>query len=116
MPTYEYACRDCGHHLEVVQSFKDAALTTCGVCDGRLRKVFSAAGVIFKGSGYYVTDSRNAKAAKAGAKSADGPGGAEKGGADKGEPNKTAAKDGEAKKTSSADKPAAASSGEAKSA
>ena len=58
MPTYEYACRDCGEHLEVVQSFKDDALTECGRCGGSLRKVFSAAGIIFKGSGYYVTDSR----------------------------------------------------------
>ena len=58
MPTYEYACRDCGEHLEVVQSFKDAPLTECGLCGGALRKVFSAAGIIFKGSGYYVTDSR----------------------------------------------------------
>ena len=58
MPTYEYACRDCGEHLEVVQGFKDAALTQCGRCGGQLRKVFSAAGIIFKGSGYYVTDSR----------------------------------------------------------
>jgi putative FmdB family regulatory protein len=61
MPTYEYACQDCGEHLEVVQSFKDEALTTCGACGGRLRKVFSAAGIIFKGSGYYVTDSRGKK-------------------------------------------------------
>ena len=60
MPTYEYACRDCGEHLEVVQSFKDAPLTECGRCGGTLRKVFSAAGIIFKGSGYYVTDSRKA--------------------------------------------------------
>jgi putative FmdB family regulatory protein len=59
MPTYEYACRDCGEHLEVVQSFKDDPLTECGLCGGQLRKVFSAAGIIFKGSGYYVTDSRS---------------------------------------------------------
>ena len=58
MPTYEYACRDCGQHLEVVQSFRDAPLTTCGGCNGSLRRVFSAAGIIFKGSGYYVTDTR----------------------------------------------------------
>jgi putative FmdB family regulatory protein len=58
MPTYEYACRDCGEHIEVVQSFKEDPLTECGLCSGRLRKVFSAAGIIFKGSGYYVTDSR----------------------------------------------------------
>lgn len=62
MPTYEYACRDCGEHLEVVQSFKDAPLTECGRCGGTLRKVFSAAGIIFKGSGYYVTDSRKSGA------------------------------------------------------
>lgn len=58
MPTYEYACRDCGNHMEVVQSFRDAPLTTCSNCNGALRKVFSAAGIIFKGSGYYVTDTR----------------------------------------------------------
>ena len=58
MPTYEYACKECGEHLEVVQSFKDGPLTECGRCGGTLRKVFSAAGIIFKGSGYYVTDSR----------------------------------------------------------
>ena len=58
MPTYEYACRDCGEHLEIVQSFKDAPLTECGRCGGALRKVFSPAGIIFKGSGYYVNDSR----------------------------------------------------------
>jgi putative FmdB family regulatory protein len=61
MPTYEYACRDCGHHLEVVQSFTDAPLQTCERCKGQLRKVFSAAGIIFKGSGYYVTDNRPGK-------------------------------------------------------
>ncbi|TVR36267.1 MAG: zinc ribbon domain-containing protein [Nitriliruptor sp.] len=56
MPTYEYACRDCGEHLEVVQSFKDDSLTTCPSCAGNLRKVFSAAGIIFKGSGWHVKD------------------------------------------------------------
>ena len=56
MPTYEYACRSCGEHLEVVQSFKDDALTTCPSCEGPLRKVFSAAGIIFKGSGWHVKD------------------------------------------------------------
>jgi putative FmdB family regulatory protein len=58
LPTYEYACRDCGQHVEVVQSFRDDPLTTCGTCGGRLRKVYGAAGIIFKGSGYYVNDSR----------------------------------------------------------
>ena len=68
MPTYEYACRDCGEHLEVVQGFKDAPLTECGRCGGQLRKVFSAAGIIFKGSGYYVTDSRKSSAPPAASK------------------------------------------------
>ena len=56
MPTYEYACRSCGEHLEVVQSFRDDALTECPACQGQLRKVFSAAGIIFKGSGWHVKD------------------------------------------------------------
>lgn len=56
MPTYEYACRTCGEHLEVVQSFRDDPLTQCPACQGQLRKVFSAAGIIFKGSGWHVKD------------------------------------------------------------
>lgn len=56
MPTYEYACRACGEHLEVVQSFRDDPLTECPACQGQLRKVFSAAGIIFKGSGWHVKD------------------------------------------------------------
>ena len=56
MPTYEYACRGCGRSLEVVQSFSDAPLTTCESCGGELRKVFSAAGLIFKGSGWHIKD------------------------------------------------------------
>jgi putative FmdB family regulatory protein len=59
MPTYEYACTSCGEHLEVVQSFKDDPLTTCPACQGSLRKVFSPIGVVFKGSGFYKTDSRS---------------------------------------------------------
>jgi len=55
---YEYVCKSCGHHLEVSQSFKDAPLTTCPVCGGELRKVFGSVGIMFKGSGFYRTDSR----------------------------------------------------------
>lgn len=58
MPTYQYACTACDERLEVVQKFSDDPLTECGTCGGRLRKVFSAAGIIFKGSGFYRTDSR----------------------------------------------------------
>jgi putative FmdB family regulatory protein len=59
VPTYQYACTACGHELEAVQSFTDAALTQCPECGGALRKVFSAVGVVFKGSGFYKTDSRS---------------------------------------------------------
>ncbi len=65
MPTYQYACTECGHAFEQVQSFTDDALTVCPVCDGRLRKVFNAVGVVFKGSGFYRTDSRSGSSSKA---------------------------------------------------
>jgi putative FmdB family regulatory protein len=58
MPVYEYACTECGARLEVRQSFTDDALTTCPECTGRLRKLLSPVGVVFKGSGFYRTDSR----------------------------------------------------------
>ncbi len=60
MPTYEYACKNCGEHVEVVQSFKDDPLTECPACGGQLRKVFGNIGIAFKGSGFYKTDSRKA--------------------------------------------------------
>jgi putative FmdB family regulatory protein len=78
VPTYQYACKDCGHAFEQFQSFSDDALTVCPVCEGRLRKVFNAVGVVFKGSGFYRNDSRSttngseAPAAKAAASSSDG--------------------------------------------
>jgi putative FmdB family regulatory protein len=72
MPTYEYACTECGQHLEVVQSMSDAPPTTCSNCGGRLRKVFTPIGVVFKGSGFYRTDSRG-KPAKTDADKADKP-------------------------------------------
>ena len=59
MPTYQYTCTECGEPLEAVQKFTDAPLTVCPACGGRLRKVFSAVGIVFKGSGFYRTDSRN---------------------------------------------------------
>jgi putative FmdB family regulatory protein len=58
MPTYEYACQSCGTHIEVYQRFSDEPLTECGVCGGPLRKVFHPAGILFKGPGFYSTDSR----------------------------------------------------------
>ena len=58
MPTYQYACTECGERLEAVQSFSDPALTVCPACQGKLRKVFNSVGVVFKGSGFYRNDSR----------------------------------------------------------
>ena len=63
MPTYQYVCTDCDTPLEAVQSFTDDALTVCPACGGKLRKVFSAVGVVFKGSGFYRTDSRSTSSA-----------------------------------------------------
>jgi putative FmdB family regulatory protein len=59
VPTYQYTCTECSEPLEAVQKFSDAPLTVCPACGGRLRKVFSAVGIVFKGSGFYRTDSRN---------------------------------------------------------
>lgn len=61
MPTYQYRCTECGTELEAVQKFTDDPLTVCPECDGRLRKVFNAVGVVFKGSGFYATDNRARK-------------------------------------------------------
>ncbi len=63
VPTYQYACTACGHELEAVQSFTDEPLTQCPACEGRLRKLYSAVGIVFKGSGFYRTDSRAAASA-----------------------------------------------------
>ena len=59
MPTYEYLCRTCGERLDAVQTFHEDALTTCLTCGGELRKVFGSVGIVFKGSGFYKTDSRS---------------------------------------------------------
>jgi putative FmdB family regulatory protein len=79
MPTYAYACTACDHRLDVVQSFSDDPLTVCPECGGRLRKVFGSVGVVFKGSGFYRTDSRASSTAGAsgtsGAAAAAGSGG-----------------------------------------
>ncbi|MDA8312094.1 MAG: FmdB family transcriptional regulator [Actinomycetota bacterium] len=64
MPTYEYACTSCGHHVEIFQSFSDEPLSTCPSCGGSLRKVFGSIGIVLKGSGFYRTDNRNGSSAK----------------------------------------------------
>ena len=80
MPTYEYECTVCGQHIEVFQRFSEDPLTICGVCGGKLRKVFHPAGIVFKGSGFYATDSR-AKASSGAASTKDSDGGSSSSGA-----------------------------------
>ena len=75
MPTYEYACKSCGEHVEVVQSFKDEPLTECPACGGPLRKVFGSIGISFKGSGFYKTDNRAAAGGSRGKSETAGGGG-----------------------------------------
>ncbi|WP_156727047.1 FmdB family zinc ribbon protein [Streptomyces apocyni] len=65
MPTYQYQCTECGEGLEAVQKFTDDALTECPSCAGRLKKVFSAVGIVFKGSGFYRNDSRGSSSSSA---------------------------------------------------
>jgi putative FmdB family regulatory protein len=97
VPTYQYACTDCAEPLEVVQKFSDDALTVCPSCGGRLRKVFSPVGIVFKGSGFYRTDSRKDQKsaepalASANGKSGDGGSGSDSGSSsgDKGGDKKT---------------------------
>ncbi|MFM2144918.1 MAG: hypothetical protein RI899_706 [Actinomycetota bacterium] len=64
MPTYQYACADCGHEFEAFQTFSEASLTECPECKGEVRKIYSAVGVVFKGSGFYKTDSAKLKTDK----------------------------------------------------
>ena len=102
MPTYQYACTEsaCGHRFDAAQSFSDDPLTICPQCEGRLRKVFSAVGVVFKGSGFYRTDSR--AAANGSAES--------KGKASSTDDKSTAAKSSSSSSSSSSGAPGAASS------
>nr|WP_312183003.1 FmdB family zinc ribbon protein [Arthrobacter sp.] len=73
MPTYAYACKDCGHAFDVQQSFTDDSLTVCPECDGNLRKKFNSVGVVFKGTGFYRTDSRESASTVPAAPSKDSP-------------------------------------------
>jgi len=81
VPTYQYACTDCGDRSEVVQRFTDDPLTVCSACGGKLRKVFSPVGIVFKGSGFYRTDSRNGSSNVAAGKDGSSNGSSEKSGA-----------------------------------
>ena len=79
MPTYEYACESCGNRFDVVQRFSDDPLTVCASCGGVLKKVFHPAGILFKGSGFYATDSRSGAAKPAGTRARDAGSGSSKG-------------------------------------
>lgn len=110
MPTYSYACTECGDRFDAVQAFTDDALTTCAKCSGRLRKLFNSVGVVFKGSGFYRTDSR-ADGTKAKSSTNGSSGDASSGSSDKtGSTDKAASSDkgGSSDKSSSAATPAAA--------
>jgi len=107
VPTYQYTCTECGEPLEAVQKFSDAPLAVCPACGGRLRKVFSAVGIVFKGSGFYRTDSRNgasatAPAAKDKEKSSSESSSASDSSSSNGSGDKAAAKKAEPAKSSSA--------------
>ena len=88
MPTYQYRCTECGHDLEAVQKFSDAALTECPNCGGQLRKVYNAVGVVFKGSGFYRTDSRKTSSENGSSEAASGSSTNGKESGDKGAPAK----------------------------
>jgi putative FmdB family regulatory protein len=84
MPTYEYRCRECGEHLEVVQSFSDDPLTECPACTGPLRKVFNSVGISFKGSGFYKNDSRSGSSSTTSSSKSDASAGGSSGSSDGG--------------------------------
>jgi putative FmdB family regulatory protein len=109
VPTYAYACTTCDHRFEVQQSFSDASLTQCPECEGKLRKLFSTVGIVFKGSGFYRTDSRTPAASGSSSKDGASKDGASKDGASKDGASKVgASKDGASK--DGAPKPAETSS------
>ena len=109
MPTYQYACTECGHAFEQVQSVGDDALTVCPVCSGRLRKVFNAVGVVFKGSGFYRTDSRAGSSASV-------PAGAGDKGGDKSGDKAAASSDGSSSTSTTASSTSSSGSGSSSSA
>ncbi|GBG40019.1 FmdB family zinc ribbon protein [Mycobacterium montefiorense] len=99
MPTYSYACTECGDRFDVVQAFTDDTLTTCEKCSGRLRKLFNSVGVVFKGSGFYRTDSR-----ESGKKSSSATNGSSTNGSGSGESSGASDKSSSTEKSGSSDK------------
>lgn len=113
MPTYEYRCKECGQHVEVVQSFTDDPLTICGNCGGALRKVFSPVGVVLKGSGFYRTDNRSSRSKDGAKRKVDASAGSGSGGS--GDSSSSSTSSGGSRESSSS-ATTSASSGDAKSA
>ena len=105
MPTYSYACTECADRFDVVQAFTDDALTTCEKCSGRLRKLFNSVGVVFKGTGFYRTDSRDDSKKSKSSSNGSSDAGSSSGSSDK---NGSSDKDGSSEKSTSSATPAAA--------
>jgi putative FmdB family regulatory protein len=117
VPTYQYACTECGHGFEQFQAFSDDALTECPTCGGRLRKVFNSVGIVFKGSGFYRNDSREKTGvgAKDGKDGKDSKSSGDSSGSDKSGSSSTEKSSGDAKSTDQkSDKKADKSSGDKK--
>jgi putative FmdB family regulatory protein len=111
VPTYSYACTECSNRFDVVQAFTDDALTTCEECNGRLRKIFGKVGVVFKGSGFYRTDSRDAGKSSSNGTSATKAVASDSGSGDGGsKPAEKSAADGGSKPADKPKAPAAAAS------
>jgi putative FmdB family regulatory protein len=112
LPTYQYACTACGHQLEAVQSFADEPLVECPACEGKLRKLFSAVGIVFKGSGFYRTDSRAGSGASPTASTSDNGGSKteSKSSESKSSESSSAGKDSSSSSSSSSSTPASTSS------
>ncbi|MGW1407288.1 FmdB family zinc ribbon protein [Streptomyces sp. NPDC002403] len=110
MPTYQYQCTECGEGLEAVQKFTDDALTVCPSCDGRLKKVFSAVGIVFKGSGFYRNDSRGSSSSSTPASSSAKTSGSASASDSSSSASSASASTGSDSKSSASSSPASASS------
>ncbi|MFD9814525.1 FmdB family zinc ribbon protein [Streptomyces sp. NPDC059080] len=110
MPTYQYQCTECGQGHEAVQKFTDDALTECPSCQGRLKKVFSAVGIVFKGSGFYRNDSRGASSSSSPAKSPSSTSTSDSSSSGSGSDTKSSSTSSSSSSTSSTSGPASSSS------
>jgi putative FmdB family regulatory protein len=111
VPTYQYTCTECGEQVEVVQKFTDDPLTVCTACGGRLRKVFSPVGIVFKGSGFYRTDSRKAPASDGPAKKDKEPAGSKSSDSSSGSAKDSGSSGSSDKSSSSSDSSSSSGSG-----